>query len=241
MASENTNEVFMRIMNNDGKGGPGKPVPAECATEVTTDLDDLVFDYFNGEFFAVDDFRIGMNIEDADKASKKSKDKSSSNKLSHSANEEKKGKKDKSGKFEKWWSISKEDFDKWKRMDKSDTKPRPFQVRMDDLSITRRYDSASPVLFQNCASGISFPKASLVKRKVTGDEMLGSFLRFDFKDLLIVQISFEDSEIMKETVKFKFRELTVQYKSQKPSGELNKASMPVTYSYDMQLRRNPGQ
>jgi type VI protein secretion system component Hcp len=241
MASEYNNEVFMRIMNNDGKGGEGKPVPAECATEVTTDLDDLVTDYFNGEFFAVDDFRIGLNIEDSDRAAKKGSEKTASNQRGHSSDEEKKKKKDKSGKFANWYAVDENQIKEWKRMTKTDTKPRPFQVRMDEFSITRRYDSASPVLFQNCASSISFPSASIVKRKVVGGDMLNAFLRFDFEDLLITQISFEDAEVMKETIKFRFRKMKIQYKAQQASGKLDQKSKMVEYSYDLQLKRKPGQ
>jgi len=70
---------------------------------------------------------------------------------------------------------------------------------MEPFSFTRMIDRASPLLFENCANSISFASATLVKRKVTGQTLaLQAFLRMDFKDVLIVGISWDDGDILKE-------------------------------------------
>jgi type VI protein secretion system component Hcp len=237
MAGDRSSEVYMRIMNNDGKGGKGAPVPAECATDISNDLDDLVLDYFDGEFFAVEDFRFGMNIEDTDSKSKGAKD--GKDKPVHKAGVEKlAGHQPKFGKFK---TATAAEINEWRKLTNKDNKPRPFQLRVDEFGITRRYDKASPVLFHHCAASIAFPSASIVKRKTIGDDSLGAYLRFDFKDLLITKISFEDSDEMKESIRFIFREMTVQYRPQGQDGKLGTATSPVTYKYDLQLSRESTQ
>lgn len=237
MAGDRSNEVYMRILNNDGKGGDGSPVPAECATEISTDLDDLVSDYFNGEFFAIEDFRFGMNLEDSDAKTKSGKD--GKDKPVNKAGVEKlSGHQPKFGKFK---TATAAEINEWRRFTNKDNKPRPFQLRVDEFGITRRYDKASPILFHHCAASIAFPSASIVKRKTIGDDTLGAYLRFDFKDLLITKISFEDSEEMKENIRFIFREMTVQYRPQGQDGKLGKATSPVTYKYALQLARETTQ
>jgi type VI protein secretion system component Hcp len=185
---------------------------AESRTVIAFESDDLAKDYNNGSFFSVDDFSFGMNIDDRDSEGVGGQNKSSGPQV----------------KFGKWKSASAEEI---KAMS-------PFPLRMDEFSITRRYDCASPVLFQKCAKSESFQSASLIKRKAVGDK-LRSFLRFDFDDVLVTHIDWQDAEVIKETFKFVFRKMTVQYKTQAHSGTLNAANPvgSVSWTYNANLRK----
>lgn len=220
MASDDKTEVFMQLIQDSGLY-----LGAECRTEVSSDWDDLILDYENGSFFAVDDFSFGMNIDDKDPTADTTNAGGGRGVGAAGVNLA-------AGpqvKFGKWKSGTAEDVKKMV----------PFPVRMDEFSITRRYDRASPVLFEKCVTSDSFKSASLVKRKVVGGDMLQTFLRLDFKDVLITHIDWSDGETIKETVKFVFRAITVQYKTQKPDGKLNAAGS-VEWRYDAGLRRPVG-
>jgi type VI protein secretion system component Hcp len=217
MADQYNNEVFMRLVDmND------KPILAECRTEVTTDGDDLIYDYFNGQFFSVDDFSFGFNVLDEDAAADAGtaatgKDKSSTTAVKPKA--------------------TTSAFGKWKSASADEIKAMKFQLKVDDLKITRRYDRASPVLFQLCSQSVSLKSASLVKRKVVGDDMLQTFLRYDFDELLITHINFQDAEVIKETIQFAFRKVQIQYRTQNADGSLGDTSQ-MSWSYDAATRVN---
>ncbi len=217
MADDYNSEVFMRLLDKDGK-----PILAECRTEVTSDGDDLIDDYLNGEFFAVDDFKIGVNVEDEDASSDAGTAGGS-------------GKQDGANKSDKK-KVPKAKFGKWKSATPEEIKAMKFQLKLDDLSITRRYDRASPVLFQKCAISEVLRSASVVKRKVVGEDMLQTFLRYDFKDLLVSHINFADAEVIKETIQFVFREIKVTYKPQNADGSLGDA-INMFWGYDAKTRK----
>ena len=196
MAGELSNEILMRLVDSNGNF-----LGAECQTEVTTTGDDLASDYNPGSFFAVDDFAFGMNIDDKDPTADSAN--TSGNKGVGAT-----GKNVPAGpqvKFGKWKSATDEQLEEIK----------PYPLRMDEFSIIRRYDRASPVLFEKCATSDSFQSASMIKRKVVGEDKLQTFLRFDFSDVLITHIDWQDAEVIKETVKFVFRKITVKYKNAK--------------------------
>jgi type VI protein secretion system component Hcp len=215
MASEQSNELLMRLVDSKGYLG------AECRSEIDAKSDNLAKDYNPGSFFSVDDFAFGMNIDDKDPTADTTNTKGRDG-VDVVAQNKSTGPQ---VKFGKWKSGSTDDIKKMV----------PFPVRMDEFSVTRRYDRASPVLFERCATSASFQTASLIKRKTVGDK-LESFLRFDFEDVLITHIDWQDAEVIKETVKFVFRKITVQYRAQAHSGRLDAAGS-VSWSYDANLRK----
>jgi type VI protein secretion system component Hcp len=217
MADDYNNEVFMRLLDMNGK-----PILAECRTEVSSDDDDLIYDYENGEFFAVDDFKIGANVEDEDAATDAG---TAGGSGKQDSNQHKLKQKAPAAKFAKWKSAT-----------PAEVKNMKFQLKLDDLSITRRYDRASPVLFRMCARSEVLRSASVVKRKIVGDHRLQTFLRYDFKDLLVSRISFEDDEVIKETVQFVFRDIKVTYKTQEHDGSLGDA-INMYWGYDAKTRK----
>jgi type VI protein secretion system component Hcp len=215
MAGEQNNELLMRLVDSTGKY-----LAAESRSEIDPKPGKLAEDYNPGSFFSVDDFAFGMNIDDKDPTADTTNTKGGDGVVIVGQNKQ-------TGpqvKFGKWKSGSEEDIKKMI----------PFPVRMDEFSITRRYDRASPVLFEKCVKSQSFKTASLIKRKTVGGK-LESFLRFDFKEVLITHIDWHDAEVIKETVRFVFREITVQYRTQDHSGKLNAAGS-VPWKYDAKLQ-----
>ena len=162
MAGDQSNEILMRFVNSDRIY-----VGAECQTAVDTDSDDLAADYNPGSFFAVDDFAFGMNIDDKDPAA-------------DSANAS--GGKGIGATTQNVPTGPQVKFGAWKRASPPDpTATKSFPLRMDEFSITRRYDRASVLLFEKCATSDNLLSASMIKRKIVGEDRLQTFLRFDFQ------------------------------------------------------------
>jgi type VI protein secretion system component Hcp len=217
MAGDQSNEILMRFVNSDRIY-----VGAECQTAVDTDSDDLAADYNPGSFFAVDDFAFGMNIDDKDPAADSASTSGSKGTGPAALNVP---------------TGPQVKFGSWKRASPPDPMAtKTFPLRMDEFSITRRYDRASVLLFEKCATSDNLLSASMIKRKIVGEDRLQTFLRFDFRDVLITHIDWQDAEVIKETVKFVFRKITVQYKTQSAAGKLNAAGS-VSWEYDAALRK----
>jgi len=215
MANDSANDVLMRIMVTENAW-----LPAECQTEVTRDDDPYVFDYYNGQFFEVTDFTFGMNLEDKTPDETEQKGTITPNMLQAArANlrpvsrgpgapppmPTQAGSGAPAGpqsKFARWKSATPEQI---KAM-------QPYEAKMDEFSITRTYDKASPVLFEKCCNSESFASASLVKRVVVGADMLRGILRIDFKEVLLTHVEWQNGDVVKETVKFVCREMITKYR-----------------------------
>jgi len=217
MAEDQGNEVLMQIVDNSGN-----PLAAESQTELDTDGDPLVSDYFNGTCFTVDNFSFGMNIDDQD-ATADASNAAGKGGVGGSAQNKPPGPQTK---FGKWKSATPEDIKAMK----------PYTVKMDEFTVTRRFDRASPVLFQACARSTTFKSVSLVKRKTIGDGMLQTFLRLDFDQVLVTHVSWDDAEVIKETLRFVFRGLAIQYRRQAFDGSLLPAASPRPWKYGSALR-----
>lgn len=237
------NDILMRLVLENGTA-----LPAECQTEVDTDLDDFVLDYTNGTFFEVQDFSFGMNLDDKDPNEEKI---NPGGKLStvggHGTQVGQLGSSAvgrsvgglaplnqtprRGGKFARWKSATPEQIKAMK----------PYPLRMDEFQVTRYYDRASPVLFEKCCNSDSFLSASLVKRKTTGGDMLKGFLRIEFDDLLITHVEWQNSDPMKETFKFVFRKINVRYRITSLKKGSTEAVMveldPVDWSYQAELAK----
>lgn len=185
--------------------------------------DSFVSDFTHGKFFEIESFTLGLAVEDQD---------SGSNALNTASLQRSSGAGGNG-------AGAKPSFAAWR-----DAKNKTLQqvsqisypVRLEPFTFTKGMDKASPVLFQSCCNSVSFDSATLVKRKVAGEnnQLLG-FLRFDFSDVLIVGIDWSDDAEIKETCKFICRGVKVQYKRQNSDGSLGAAS-PATWSRDVALR-----
>ncbi len=216
MSGQQSSEILMQIIDNSGN-----PLAADTQTELDKDEDDLVFDYFNGTCFTVDNFSFGLKLDDSDSTTDTASPagKSHGNAVGQSAQ-----------------TGSQTPFGKWKSATSEEIRAmKPYKWGFDTFQVTRRFDQASPVLFQACARSTTFQSISMVKRKTVGGGMLQSFLRFDFGNVLITNVSWEDAEVIKETLEFLFRTVTVQYRRQAFDGTLNPAGS-VTATYTTALR-----
>lgn len=180
--------------------------------------DSLAQDFQAGRFFDVEDFSLGVGLEDR---SEVEMDRLGDQKLLDRAmkmidrdNKEKAGTKHKS---------SKQKFDKWmrgrtveKRKGGSEGYPLDFQ----EFEITRRMDKASVYLFDACCKCWTLKKAALLKRKPSGRNIPQTFFRIDFRDILITSVDWEIDEVVKEKLKFICRAAKVTYRQQLNTGEM---------------------
>ena len=238
--ADKANDILMRMMVTEST-----PLYAECQTEVTTDEDDFVFDYYNGQFFELTDFTFGMNLDDkspSDTGSGGGGGITPANLLAAKARLRPLGgpsagsiapppppaQAASQGRFQSWKSATAAEI----------TSMPPYEVKMDEFSVTRLYDMASPVLFEKCCNSDTFVSASIVKRKLIGAEMLRGFLRIDFDDVMITHVDWQNGENVKETLKFAFRKMTVQYRKivyQQDNVPTLQLLPSLTWSYTMAL------
>jgi len=191
--AEKQSDLLMKLVTTGGQG-----IAAGGTSAVVKD-DKLLFDFWAGKFFEVEDFGLEFELNDFETAGT-----ANTGQTQQAAVQV--------GKFASWRDL---------RKTTAQVQEISFPVDMEPLTFTRLIDRASPLLFENCANSVSFASATLVKRKVTGQKLaLQSFLRLDFKDVLIVGITWDDGDILKEKCKFICRGVTVQYRRQASDGTL---------------------
>jgi type VI protein secretion system component Hcp len=206
--AEKQTDVLMKMVTLDGQG-----VPAGATSLLKKD-DKLLFDFWAGTFFEVDEFSLGLELEDFETKGSANPGAAASTAAP-------------GGSFSSWRDA---------RKSTTDLKSIVFPVAMDPFSFTRMIDRASPVLFQNCANSVGFASATLVKRKPTGQQLaMQGFLRLDFKDVLIVKISWIGGKLQQEKCEFICRGLTIQYRQQNADGTLA-AAQAADWEQKMALR-----
>jgi type VI protein secretion system component Hcp len=102
-----------------------------------------------------------------------------------------------------------------------------YAVDLPPVTFHRLMDQASTVLFQCCSDSDSIDEINVVKRKATGySEQYQSsrtgetFLRMDFKGVLITGVDWEEDHVIKEKYQFIYRECKISYRPQNPDGTL---------------------
>ena len=95
------------------------------------------------------------------------------------------------------------------------------RVNFADFHFTKRFDKASPVLMENCASGKHIPSAMFVARKAGGKQE--EYLKIKFSDVLIssYQTSGNQHDIIPtDSISLNFSKIETEYKEQQSSGAL---------------------
>jgi type VI protein secretion system component Hcp len=200
--SRSTTDLLMRLVI-ERETGPFKsgPVAGE-STLALSPGDTLVSDFTPGQFFEIDDFDMEITLRDD--TSKSGSSSPSSNGPNAQSNEKLKGS------FSRWRSAKDDEYKKI--LYPSDT---------DIFSFTRAMDRASLVLMGMCCLGGTFDSASVVKRRSIGTSKLSrSFLRIDFKKVLVVGVDWDDGAVIKEKCKFICRRLQITYHMQKADGSM---------------------
>ena len=98
------------------------------------------------------------------------------------------------------------------------------KVNVQDMSLTKYVDKASPVLMQNCCTGKAFKEALLVVRKAGGDGGQQEYMKIKMTDVLISNVSTGGSggeDRLTENVSLNFKTVEVAYSPQKPDGSLD--------------------
>lgn len=104
------------------------------------------------------------------------------------------------------------------------------KVNVQDLSVTKWIDSASPNLFPHCAEGTQFAKATLTCRKASGDGGQIPFLVITMEPVIISSVSIGGSggeDRFTENLSLNFGKFTVTYTPQANDGAALPAIGPV--------------
>lgn len=105
------------------------------------------------------------------------------------------------------------------------------KARVNDLTVTKYVDKASPGLFQNCCIGKSFGSAKLTVRKAGGTDPV-EYLVYDMDEVFITNVSTSGSDgggIATESISLNFAKITMTYTEQNADGSAG-AATPKWYS-----------
>lgn len=94
------------------------------------------------------------------------------------------------------------------------------KVSVEDITVMKFVDKATPVCIQNCCGGKHFEEAVLVVRKAGGEEPL-EYLKITMKKVLVTHISTGGSggeDRITETLTLNFAEFLVEYVPQLDDG-----------------------
>jgi type VI secretion system secreted protein Hcp len=93
------------------------------------------------------------------------------------------------------------------------------KVKFDEISVEKYVDLASVPLYQACTAGAHFPSVMVANRKAGGSNVL--YLQYIFRMVFVTGINWSGGggdEMPKETIKFKFGAMGIQYARQLPTG-----------------------
>jgi type VI secretion system secreted protein Hcp len=93
------------------------------------------------------------------------------------------------------------------------------KAKFEEFTIEKYVDQASAPLYNACTGGAHFPSVVLAIRKAGGDPLL--YLQYIFRQVFVTNIAWSGGggeEGFKETIKFKFGAMGIQYIQQKPDG-----------------------
>jgi len=107
-----------------------------------------------------------------------------------------------------------------------------YPPSLQPITVSRQMDVMSAALLKECLNCRPLKRVIIVKRKFTGSkDNYEAYLRLEFIDCLLTEVEWDDDEIIKEKVKFVYRELKTQYKPQDMAGNLGNP-VPVDFKYD---------
>jgi type VI secretion system secreted protein Hcp len=105
------------------------------------------------------------------------------------------------------------------------------KVKVGDLHITKRADSASPILFKNCATGTHIKSGILVVRKAGGTAL--EYLKLELTQILVSSITASTDEelpMLTEEVELNFATFKIHYT---PQDEKGAGGATVDFSWDI--------
>ena len=243
-----TTEIMMQFIGTDGIA-----IKAECET-VINENDLLAINptagyangFMRGRYFLVDSFRMGMTLSDSETANKEPppqpvepkpqlRTPPTMKRVEDVPYTQRGGKAgpvppttNSEGSFMRWRTA--------KLWNKKTDGEQPYNARMDDFSFTRRMDIASTKLFYHWHRQLTFPFASIVKRKsapvgYAETPQNVSYVRIDFKDLQISGLQWSDDDVVEESCTFRAKKLRVQYWSMDDWIDADADSFMNAYDY----------
>jgi type VI secretion system secreted protein Hcp len=105
------------------------------------------------------------------------------------------------------------------------------KVSIQDVSVTKYVDKATPNLIKACCNGKQYPNAILVVRKAGGDTTV-EYVKITMEPVIITSVSSGGSqgeERLTESVQLNFGKVKYEYTLQNPDGSAG-ASVPVTHN-----------
>jgi type VI secretion system secreted protein Hcp len=101
------------------------------------------------------------------------------------------------------------------------------RVSISSFNIMKKADKASTQLFQACATGKNFPKATVIMRKAGGEGGQAPFLQYDFDTLMVESIQWSGSsggdDTPTESVSLAFAKVAITYNTVDAKGSPTKA------------------
>ncbi|MDP9939125.1 Hcp family type VI secretion system effector [Ectopseudomonas alcaliphila] len=107
------------------------------------------------------------------------------------------------------------------------------KVSIQDMSLTKFVDKATPNLMMHCSSGKHVPKVTLTVRKAGGDAQV-EYLIINLEEVLISSLSTGGSgndDRLIENITLNFAKVTVDYQPQKADG--TKEGGPIKYGWNI--------
>jgi type VI protein secretion system component Hcp len=97
------------------------------------------------------------------------------------------------------------------------------KAKFEEFTVEKGVDLASVPLYVACCAGAHFPTVMLGIRKAGGSNMV--YVQYVFRRVFVTGINWSGGggeELCKETVKFKYGAMGIQYAKQKPDGQADK-------------------
>jgi type VI protein secretion system component Hcp len=98
-----------------------------------------------------------------------------------------------------------------------------FVSDIEPVSISKRLDRSSTTLLERCMTSFKFNSATIIKRRAIGQGKLRGFVRFDFYDVMLTELNWDDDDVTKESFRFVCRGVVVQYSAETFSSASNAA------------------
>lgn len=97
----------------------------------------------------------------------------------------------------------------------------PCQVSVGDIFITKRIDKATPALMEACATGATFPSATMTVRRAGGNGAM-DYLSYTLKDVRISSYNASGAkdglDRVPESISLHFQEYRIDYTQQNADG-----------------------
>ena len=175
----------------------GEAIAAECQATLNPP-DDLMKGFVDGKYFQIEDFGFGVGLNDSEAGEGAKPPKES--------------------------GTPQVKYGKWRSESAGRAGSTQYQLDVEPVSFSRLMDKASPTLFEACCQSTTLKSGAIVRRvSVGGDGGAKAYLRFDFTDLLITELDWEEGETIKEKYKFVCRAVTMQFKPQSSDAVLGAA------------------